>query len=115
MIWTLIGTIGGKVLYIFDDVAEDKDEANRLKFQFQHQLLESKGTELEAQATIVLAEAQSEDKRSFELWQNQRDANVNKIGKTIITWLKAFVLVKSRSAYGNKIVEPTLLPRSKSR
>ena len=45
----------------------------------------------------------------------ERDANANKIGKTIITWRKAFVLVKSRSAYGNKIVEPTFLPRSKSR
>jgi hypothetical protein len=58
MIWNLIGTIGGKVLDIVDDVVEDKDEANKLKFQIQKQLLESKGTELEAQAKIVLAEAQ---------------------------------------------------------
>ena len=28
MIWDLIGTIGGKVLDIVDDVVEDKDEAN---------------------------------------------------------------------------------------
>jgi hypothetical protein len=28
MIWNLIGTIGGKVLDIVDDVVEDKDEAN---------------------------------------------------------------------------------------
>ena len=27
MIWNLIGTIGGKVLDIVDDVVEDKDEA----------------------------------------------------------------------------------------
>ena len=57
MIWDLIGTIGGKVLYIVDDVAEEKDEANKLKFQIQKQLLESKSGELEAQAKIVLAEA----------------------------------------------------------
>ena len=58
MIWNLIGTIGGKVLDIVDDVVEDKDEANKLKFQIQKQLLESKSSELEAQAKIVLAEAQ---------------------------------------------------------
>jgi hypothetical protein len=58
MIWNLIGTIGGKVLDIVNDVVEDKDAANKLKFQIQKQLLESKGTELEAQAKIVLAEAQ---------------------------------------------------------
>jgi hypothetical protein len=58
MIWDLIGTLGGKVLDIVDDVVEDKDAANKLKFQIQKQLLESKGTELEAQAKIVLAEAQ---------------------------------------------------------
>ena len=58
MIWNLIGTIGGKVLDIVDDVVEDKDEANKLKFQIQKQLMESKTTELEAQARIVLAEAQ---------------------------------------------------------
>ena len=58
MIWNLIGTIGGKVLDIVDDVVEDKDAANKLKFQIQKQLFESKGTELEAQAKIVLAEAQ---------------------------------------------------------
>ena len=35
MIWNLIGTIGGKVLDIVDDVVEDKDAANNLKFQIQ--------------------------------------------------------------------------------
>ena len=57
MIWNLIGTIGGKVLDIVDDVVEDKDEANKLKFQIQRQLIETKNSELEAQAKIVLAEA----------------------------------------------------------
>ena len=31
MIWSIIGSIGGKVLDIVDNVVEDKDEANRLK------------------------------------------------------------------------------------
>ena len=35
MIWNLIGSIGGKVLEIVDDVVEDKDQDNRLKFQIQ--------------------------------------------------------------------------------
>ena len=58
MIWNLIGTIGGKVLDIVDEVVEDKDEANKLKYQIQRQLIETKSSELEAQAKIVLAEAQ---------------------------------------------------------
>ena len=57
MIWSLIGSIGGKVLDIVDDVVEDKDEANRLKFEIQRQLIENKATELESAAKIVLAEA----------------------------------------------------------
>ena len=35
MIWSLIGSIGGKVLDIVDDVVEDQDEANRVKFEIQ--------------------------------------------------------------------------------
>ena len=58
MIWNLIGSIGGKVLDIVDGVVEDKDEANRLKFEIQRQLIENKSSELEASAKIVLAEAQ---------------------------------------------------------
>ena len=48
----------GKVLDIVGCVVEDKDEANKLKFQIQKQLLESESGELEAQVKIVLAEAQ---------------------------------------------------------
>ena len=58
MIWLIIGSIGGKVLDIVDNVVEDKDEANRLKFEIQRQLIENKSSELEASAKIVLAEAQ---------------------------------------------------------
>ena len=58
MIWNSIGSIGGKVLNIVDDVVEDKDEANRLKSEVQSQLVEIKSSELEASARIVLAEAQ---------------------------------------------------------
>ena len=58
MIWNLIGTIGGKVLDIVDDVVEDNDEANRVKLEIQRQLTENKSSELETSAKIVLAEAQ---------------------------------------------------------
>ena len=58
MIWNLIGSIGGKVLDIVDDVVEDNDEANRVKFEIQRQIIENKSSELEASAKIVLAEAQ---------------------------------------------------------
>ena len=58
MIWSLIGSIGGKVLDIVDDVVEDKDEADRLKFEIQRQLIENKSSELESAEKIVLAEAQ---------------------------------------------------------
>ena len=57
MIWSLIGSIGDKVLDIVDDVVDDKDEVNRLKFEIQRQLIENKSSELEASAKIVLAEA----------------------------------------------------------
>ena len=40
-----------------DAVVEDKDEANRLKFEIQRQLIENKSNELEATAKIVLDEA----------------------------------------------------------
>ena len=35
MIWSLIGSIGGKILEFVDNVVEDKDEANWLKFEIQ--------------------------------------------------------------------------------
>ena len=47
MIWSLIGSIGGKVLDIVDSVVEDKDEANRLKFEIQRQLVENESSGLE--------------------------------------------------------------------
>ena len=54
MIWSLIGSIGGKVLDIVDNVVEDKDEANSLKFEIKRQLIENKSSELEAAAKIGL-------------------------------------------------------------
>lgn len=58
MILNLIGAIGGKVLDVVDQVVEDKDQAAKLKFDIQKKLMETKTSELEAQAKIVLAEAQ---------------------------------------------------------
>ena len=68
MIWNPIGTIRGKFLDIVDDVVEGKNAANKLKFQIQKQLLESKGTELEAQAKIVLAEGQGSSVTGDQCW-----------------------------------------------
>ena len=52
MIWNLNGSIGGKVLDIVDDVVENKDEANRLKFEIQRQIIENNSNELEAAARL---------------------------------------------------------------
>ena len=41
MIWNLIGSIGGKIRDIVNDFVENKDEANRLKFENKHQLIEN--------------------------------------------------------------------------
>jgi hypothetical protein len=54
MIWNLIGSIGGKVLDIVDDVVEDKDEAIHLKFEIQRQLIENKSSELESASKTFL-------------------------------------------------------------
>ena len=55
MIWNLIGSIGGKVLDIVDDVVEVKDEANRLKFQIQKQLIENNANEHLATRSLLAA------------------------------------------------------------
>ena len=43
---------------IADDEVEGKDAANNLKFKIQKHLIETKSSELEAQAKIVLDDAQ---------------------------------------------------------
>ncbi len=53
MLWNLIGTIGGKVL----NMVEDKDEANKLKFQIQRQLIDTKRSELEVQTACAILRA----------------------------------------------------------
>jgi hypothetical protein len=58
MIWSLIGSIGGNVLDIVDNIVVDKDEANRLKFEIQRQLIKNKLSEQESAAKIVLPEVQ---------------------------------------------------------
>ena len=40
MIWNLIGSIGGKAFDIVNNVVENKDEANCLRFEIQRQLIE---------------------------------------------------------------------------
>ena len=85
MIWNLIGGIGGKVLDIVDDVVEDKDEANRLKFEIQRQLIENKSNELEASAKIVLAGAlpkAGDIERQGQYWKTHYNTP---LGKGVVT------------------------------
>ena len=55
MIWSLIGSIGGKVLDIVDNVVEDKDEANRLKVLLQRKFSHSSSNWEASEADFALA------------------------------------------------------------
>ena len=86
MIWSLIGSIGSKVLDIVDDVVEDKDEANRLKFEIQRQLIENKSNELEASAKIVPAGAlpkAGDIEGQGQYWKTHYNTP---LGKGTVTW-----------------------------
>ncbi len=58
MIWNLIAPLAGKILDIVDEVVEDEDEANRLKYEIQTRLIQTHNAELEAAVKIIIAEAQ---------------------------------------------------------
>ena len=48
MFWNQLRTIGGKVWDVVENLAEDKDEANKLKFQIQRRLIKARSSEQEA-------------------------------------------------------------------
>ena len=60
----IVGKIASQVLGIFDKLVEDKDQAARLKHEFQVQLVESEFSfvqdEIEQRAKIVAAEAEGQ-------------------------------------------------------
>ena len=60
----IVGKIASQVLGIFDKLVEDKDQAARLKHEFQVQLVESDFSfvqdEIEQRAKIVAAEAEGQ-------------------------------------------------------
>jgi hypothetical protein len=55
---SLIGAIVPKVLDIVDSLVEDTDQANKIKFEIQRQLIQTRNSELDAAVKVVLAEAQ---------------------------------------------------------
>ena len=56
--FAIIKAIAAPVLKIIDDAVPDKDLANKLKSDINHAMLNMDGKLLEAQASIITAEAQ---------------------------------------------------------
>ena len=78
MIWNLIGSIGGKVL----DVVEDKDEANRLKFEVQRQLIQIKSGDIIESgdgANVISMTAWRQDTMTGERWNQLKTLHENEI------------------------------------
>ena len=87
MIWNLIGTIGGKVLEIVDDVVEDKDEANKLKFQIQRQLIRNQW---------IVLQARGDNTKSAQRWRSVSLFGSNKLA--LMRMLKKKVINHQLSA-----------------
>jgi len=78
MIWNLIGSIGGEVL----DVVEDKDEANRLKFEVQRQLIQIKSGDIIESgdgANVISMTAWRQDTMTGEHWNQLKTLHENEI------------------------------------
>ena len=82
MIWNLIGSIGGKVLDIVDDVVKDKDEANWLKFEVQRQLIQIKSGDIIESgdgANVISMTAWRQDTMTDERWNQLKTLHENEI------------------------------------
>ena len=82
MIQNLIGSIRGKVLDIVDDVVEDKDEANRLKFEVQRQLIQIKSGDIIESgdgANVISMTAWRQDTMTGERWNQLKTLHENEI------------------------------------
>ena len=60
LITSILGTVAGPVSDVIDKAITDKDEANRLKAEIQHRLIDRQDAALQAQMKIILAEATGE-------------------------------------------------------
>lgn len=60
LITSILGTVAGPVFDVIDKAITDKDEANRLKAEIQHRLIDRQDAALQAQMKIILAEATGE-------------------------------------------------------
>lgn len=60
LISSILGTVAGPVFDVIDKAVTDKDEANRLKTDIRHRLIDQKDAALQAQMKVILAEATGE-------------------------------------------------------
>lgn len=60
LISNIVGTVAGPVFDVIDKAVTDKDEANRLKAEVRHRLIDQKDAALQAQMKVILAEATGE-------------------------------------------------------
>lgn len=60
LISSILGTVAGPVFDVIDKAITDKDEANRLKADIRHRLIDQKDAALQAQMKVILAEATGE-------------------------------------------------------
>lgn len=60
LISSLVGTVAAPVFDVIDKAITDKDQANRLKAEIKHRLLDNQDAALKAQMQIILAEATGE-------------------------------------------------------
>lgn len=60
LISSILGTVAEPVFNVIDKAVTDKDEANRLKADIRHRLIDQKDAALQAQMKVILAEATGE-------------------------------------------------------
>lgn len=60
LIGNILGTVAGPVMEIIDQAVTDKDQANRLKAELRHRLIDQQDAGLRARMQIILAETTGE-------------------------------------------------------
>lgn len=60
LISSILGTVAGPVFDVIDKAVTDKDQANQLKAEIRHRLIDQQGATLQAQMKVILAEATGE-------------------------------------------------------
>ncbi|WP_442489390.1 3TM-type holin [Halomonas litopenaei] len=60
LIGNILGTVAGPVMEVIDQAVTDKDQANRLKAELRHRLIDQQDAGLQARMKVILAEATGE-------------------------------------------------------